>query len=221
MSARNGRPPRRRTAWWLLLLVVAIPLAATLYVGLVLRPGGRPAYGELVQPQRPVPRLRLRTLDGRPFDLRRLDGYWLMLVAAPASCDRSCQQLLYAMRQFRLAAGVDEYRVARVWLITDDAPVNPGVLAPAAGTLMLRADPGQLRRWLPLRPGATLQGPMWLVDPLGNLMLRFDAGFDPVRALAVFSKLLYNTRSWKPRQLLPLPMPVQPGAAQSTPARNA
>ena len=216
--APAGRPgvPRRRAALWLLAAVVLLPLAATLYIGLVQHRGGRPAYGELVQPQRPVPALDLRTLDGKAFDLRSLNGYWLMLVAAPASCDAACQKLLFDMRQFYLAAGNDQYRVARVWLVTDGAPLNPGVLAPAAGTVILRADPSQLRAWLPLNPGEALQGPMWLVDPLGNLMLRFPARFDPVRALGVFGKILYNTQSWKARKLQPLPLaPQAPGASPS------
>ncbi len=210
--------PRRRVAWWLLALSVLLPAAATLYVGLLQHRGGRPPYGELVNPQRPVPALHLRTLDGKAFDLRTLNGYWLMLVAAPAACDPGCQHLLFDMRQFYLAAGNDEYRVARVWLITDAAAVNPGVLAPAAGTVMLRADPAELRRWLPLAAGESLQGPMWLVDPLGNLMLRFRAGFDPLRALPVFSKLLYNTQSWKARHLQPLPR--SPDAPAASDPRN-
>ncbi|MDE2121123.1 MAG: hypothetical protein KGJ64_10555 [Betaproteobacteria bacterium] len=219
--ARPGTPgaPPRRLALWMLALAVLLPAAATLYVGLVLHPGGKPAYGDLVHPQRPVPALHLRTLDGKAFDLRSLNGYWLMLVAAPGACDSACQHLLFDMRQFYLASGNDQYRVARVWLITDDAPVNPGVLAPAAGTVMLRADPQELRRWLPLAAGEPLQGPMWLVDPLGNLMLRFGAGFDPLRALPVFSKLLYNTQSWKARHLQPLPL--GPGApAEAEPRKS-
>lgn len=211
--------PRRRTALWLLGLAVLLPAVATLYVGLVLHPGGKPAYGELVRPQRPVPALDLHTLDGKPFDLRSLNGYWLMVVAAPAACDAACQHLLFDMRQFYLASGNDQYRVARVWLITDGAPVNPGVLAPAAGTVMLRADAAELRRWLPLAAGESLEGPMWLVDPLGNLMLRFGAGFDPVKALPVFSKLLYNTQSWKARHMQPLPL--SPGVPATAPERNS
>ena len=214
-----GRPgvPRRRLALWLLAAVVLLPLLATLYVGLVEHRGGKPACGELVQPQRPVPALTLHTLDGKPFDLRRLNGYWLMLVAAPGACDAACQHLLFDMRQFYLAAGNDQYRVARIWLVTDDAPLNPGVLAPAEGTVILRADASQLRGWLPLARGEGLQGPMWLVDPLGNLMLRFPAHFDPVRALGVFSKLLYNTQSWKARKLDALPIaPASPAAGASS-----
>lgn len=207
---------RRARALWLIALVTVGPLLISAFLFFVVKPGGKPAYGNLVQPQRPVPDLQLRALDGRPVDLRKYDGYWLMVVAAPAACDKPCQSMLYDMRQFAMASGEDAYRVARVWLVTDDAPVNPGVLAPAAGTMVLRANPDQLRRWLPLAAGEQLQGPMWLVDPLGHLMLRFPARFDPLRALDVFKKLLYNTQSWKPRHLEPL---VLPAAATSLGAR--
>lgn len=218
------RARRRRTLWGLIAVVI-VPLVLTALIAFVIQPGRRPSYGELVQPQRPVPALHLSTLDGRPVDLRRYDGYWLMVVAAPAACDALCQHLLYELRQFDLAAGDERYRVARVWLVTDAGPVNPGVLAPAAGTMILRADPAELARWLPLAPrqgvgaqapaasGAAaataaatppLEGPIWLIDPLGNLMMRFPTNPDPMATLSVLNKLLRNTSSWKPRHLVPL-----------------
>ena len=205
MNTSPSSPARkRRRILWLFAATVVLPLLASAWLFLVVKPGGRPDYGQLVQPQRPVPELKLTDLRGQPVDLRRYDGYWLLLVAAPAGCDSGCQRLLYDLRQFQLAAGQDSYRVARVWLITDGAAVNPGVLAPAAGTMMLRADPQQLQQWLPLGAGEPLQGPIWLVDPLGHLMLRFPADPDPLRALAVIKKLLYNTEGWQPKHLEPL-----------------
>ena len=195
---------RNRRTLGLILAVSAAPVLLALLLFFVVHPSGRPAYGELIEPQRPVPALSLRDLRGQPVDLRRYDGYWMMVMAAPAACDASCQQLLFDMRQFRLASGEDQYRVARVWLVLDDAPINPGVLQPAAGTMMLRASPAQLRAWLPTAPGAGLEGTLWLVDPLGHLMMRFDAPVQPMPALGVFKKLLYNTAGWKPRHLEPL-----------------
>ena len=188
----------------LIIAVCAAPVLVAAFLLFVVHPNGRPAYGELVQPQRPVPALRLTDRAGKAVDLRRYAGYWMMVMAAPAACDATCQGLLYDMRQFRLAAGNDAYRVARVWLVLDDAPINPGVLQPAAGTMILRADPAQLRAWLPTAPGGSLEGPLWLVDPLGHLMLRYPAPVQPVPALGVFKKLLYNTAGWRPRHLEPL-----------------
>ena len=202
MNRQVARRNRRTLA--LIFAVSAAPVVLAALLFFVVHPSGRPAYGDLIEPQRPVPALTLRDLRGQPVDLRRYDGYWLMVMAAPAACDATCQQLLFDMRQFRLASGEDQYRVARVWLVLDDAPINPGVLAPAAGTMMLRANPAQLRAWLATAPGAGLEGALWLVDPLGHLMLRFDAPVQPLPALGVFKKLLYNSAGWKPRHLEPL-----------------
>ncbi|OIQ94128.1 hypothetical protein GALL_239480 [mine drainage metagenome] len=200
-------PPRKRSMWsfWMVVLVSAAPVVASFFVYYVIQPQGKPAYGELVQPQRPVPQLQLTTLAGKPVDLRKYNGYWLMIMAGPASCDARCQNLLFDIRQFFIAAGDDRYRVARVWLVTDQGPVNPGVLGPAAGTVILRARPEQLKKWLPLAAGEHLEGPIWLVDPLGNLMMRFPSNPDPLKTLSVFKKLLYNTAAWKPKHLEPLP----------------
>lgn len=199
--------PRRRSmfTFWMVLLVTAAPFIASTFFYFVVKPVGKPSYGQLIEPQRPVPALKLTTLSGKPVDLRNYNGYWMMIVAGPAACDRSCQSLLYDIRQFFIAAGDDRYRVARIWLVTDAGPVNPGVFEPAQGTVILRAHPEQLKKWLPLAAGEHLEGPIWLVDPLGNLMMSFPSNPDPLKTLAVFKKLLYNTAGWKAKHLEPLP----------------
>lgn len=206
-SEASAQPPHKRSMWsfWMVMLVSAAPVVASFFIFFVIQPQGKPSYGTLIQPQRPVPQLQLMTLDGKPVDLRKYNGYWLMIVAGPSACGKTCQNLLFDIRQFFIASGDDRYRVARIWLVTDEGPVNPGVLEPAAGTVILRAKPEQLKTWLPLVGGEHLEGPIWLVDPLGNLMMSFPSNPDPLKTLAVFKKLLYNTAGWKPKHLDPLP----------------
>ncbi|SCC92183.1 conserved hypothetical protein [Thiomonas sp. X19] len=203
----QGEKPHKRSmfTFWMVVLVTAAPFVVSTFFFFVLKPQGKPPYGELIQPQRQVPQLQLTTLTGKSVDLRKYNGYWLMIVAGPAACGKSCQSLLYDIRQFFIAAGDDRYRVARIWLVTDSGPVNPGVFEPAEGTVILRAQPDQLKQWLPLAPGEHLEGPIWLVDPLGNLMMRFPSNPDPLKTLSVFKKLLYNTAGWKAKHLEPLP----------------
>ena len=207
-SVEDGPHPKpKRSMWvfWMIVLVTAGPFVASTFFFYVVKPDGKPSYGQLIQPQRPVPALQLTTLTGKAVDLRQYSGYWLIVVAGPAACDKECQNLLFDIRQFFLAAGDDRYRVGRVWLVTDSGPVNPGVFEPAKGTVILRAQPDQLKQWLPLAQGESLEGPIWLVDPLGNLMMRFPSNPDPLKTLAVFKKLLYNTAGWKAKHLEPLP----------------
>ncbi|WP_298293868.1 hypothetical protein [Thiomonas sp.] len=189
---------------WVLLALSAAPIVAAFFLFYVVHPTGKPPYGSLVEPQRPIPpHLQLHTLSGQPYDLNRLQGYWLMVMAAPAACDAQCQQLLFYMRQIRIAQGDNRDQIVRVWLITDDAAVNPGVLAPAAGTLMLRARPEQLAAWLP-HQGDSLQGPMWIVDPFGHLMMQFPAHPDPTKVRRVLAKLLYNNAGIKFKHVEPV-----------------
>ncbi|AUT49990.1 hypothetical protein C2U31_06065 [Achromobacter sp. AONIH1] len=158
-------------------------------------------YGTLVTPQRPMPaagELTLTTLDGQPFDLRTLKGKWLLVAADGAACPESCARKLYIARNSHASQGKNVDRLARVWFITDDAPVPDKVLEAYKGTIMLRADPGQLARFLlagqQQQAAPALAAPIWIIDPLGNLMMQYPADADGVKVRKDVSKLVYNSR---------------------------
>jgi len=197
--------PRSIRPLILLVLVCLAPLLFALlayYVpALGLRPVQQTNYGELVQPQRPIPvaaDLRLRTLKGEAFDLRTLRGKWLLLAADQALCPPDCARKLFILRNSHASQGKNVDRIERVWLILDDAPVPEAVRSAYAGTVFLRADPAQAAAFL--TPGAqttdtrALAEPMWIIDPLGNLMLQFPPEADPVKVRKDIAKLLFSSR---------------------------
>ena len=189
---------------WLIVIVSVAPVVAAYFLYFVVQPTGKPPYGTLVEPQRPIPTgLHLQTLDGRPYDLHRLQGYWLMVVAAPAACDAQCRQLLFYVRQVRIALGDGAAQVVRVWLVTDSGAVNPQAAVADEGTLILRADAAQLAAWLP-GSGGKLEGPVWLVDPFGHLMMRLPVDPDPTRMRKLMSRLLYNNAGIKFKHVEPV-----------------
>ena len=158
-------------------------------------------YGTLVDPQRPMPaasELQLTTLDGQPFDLQSLKGKWLLLSVGEAACPESCARKLYITRNSHASQGKNVDRLARVWFIIDNGDVPAKVLEAYQGTVMVRAKPEQLARFLLARdtvagqPG--LLDPIWVIDPLGNLMLQFPANADGVKVRKDISKLVYNSR---------------------------
>lgn len=158
-------------------------------------------YGTLLSPQRPMPaasELRLTTLDGKPFDLESLKGKWLLVAADGAACPESCARKLFITRNSHASQGKNVDRLARVWFITDDAVVPDKVLEAYKGTVMVRVDPDQLARFLLARDTAAgqpgLQDPIWVIDPLGNLMMQYPAEADGVRVRKDISKLVYNSR---------------------------
>jgi len=158
-------------------------------------------YGTLIDPQRPIPAaqdLQLTTLDGQPFDLQSLQGKWLLLSVGEAACPESCARKLFITRNSHASQGKNVDRLARVWFITDDAEVPAKVLEAYRGTVMVRARPEQLARFLLARDSVAgepgLLGPIWVIDPLGNLMLQFPANADGVKVRKDISKLVYNSR---------------------------
>src|SRR5690606_19532697 len=105
---------------------------------------------------------------------------------------------LYVLRNTHASLGKNVQRMTRIWFVTDDAPIPQEVLNGYKGTHIVRADPEQLAAFLV--PDATgdiggaLSAPMWVIDPLGNLMMKFPADADPISVRADIKKLLKNSQ---------------------------
>ena len=174
---------RRRTArrtLILLALVCAAPVIASYVAYYWLHPTSRVNYGELLEPVT-VPEIAGRRLDGTPFRLSELRGRWVLLMADAGACTARCERKLYATRQARTIQGREQDRVVRVWLLAEGAPSPTAELtAQHAGMIIVRGDS---RQWdsLPGPDGAA--DSVYVVDPLGNLVLRYPAEPD-IRKLA-------------------------------------
>ena len=181
------------------LLVCVAPIVASYFTYYVIRPDGRRNFGELIDPQRPLPAITGRTLDGQTVPLPSLKGQWLLMTVAGGGCDASCEKNLYFQRQMREALGKEMGRVDRVWLITDDAPVAPGLLPALKGATVLRVPPAALAQWLQPGKGSDLQNHLYLVDPIGNWMMRFPPDMDAASAAKAkrdIDRLLRAAGSW-------------------------
>ena len=160
----------------LVLLVCASPLIFSYFTYYVIKPEARTNYGALIDPAAyPIPALGTTTLDGRPASLNDYKGKWIMLKVGGSTCDASCLEQMYAIRQLRTMQGKAMDRIERVWLITDKEPLETILIRELDGVEMLRADAQAVQAWLPVAPDAPLTGAIFLVDPLGHLMMRFPA----------------------------------------------
>ncbi|MDB5931194.1 MAG: hypothetical protein JWR60_2901 [Polaromonas sp.] len=198
-----GMPaPNTRAGRWkmiLVLLVCASPVIASYLTYYVIRPEGRRNFGELIDPQRPLPAMATQTLDGRPGQLTALKNQWLLLTVAGGACDTRCEQNLYFQRQLRESLGREKERLDRVWLVNDEAPVRAALLPALAQATVLRVRPADVADWLAPAPGKRLQDHLYLVDPLGNLMMRFPADMDAAAAAKAkrdLDRLLRAAGSW-------------------------
>jgi hypothetical protein len=161
----------------LVLAVCAAPVIASYFTYYVIRPEGRRNYGELIEPQRPLPALTAAWLDGQSMPLRALRGQWLLVSVSGGACDAACEKHLYLQRQLREGLGKDKDRLDWVWLVTDLTPVRESLRPALAQATVLRVDPLQLGQWLVAAPAGQLPDHLYLVDPLGNWMMRFPAAF--------------------------------------------
>jgi peroxiredoxin len=168
--------PRKRGRWtlWLVVAVCAAPVIASYVTFYVIKPEKRNNYGTLIdQRAHPVPAMATTTLDGRPQALEQFKGKWVMLMTGPGACPDACRKQLFAMRQLRLMQGKEADRIERVWLITDKEPLDTLVIREYDGTHMLRADAATVAAWLPADAGTTPDDHIYMIDPLGHLMMRF------------------------------------------------
>lgn len=187
------KPIQRKGRWKLLavLLVCAAPMIGSYLTYYVIKPTGRTNYGALLDPrQYPIPALGVTTLDGKPTSLDAYKGKWIMLQTGNGACLDACRKQLFAMRQLRLMQGKDMERVERVWLITDAEPLDTTLMREFEGTRMLRVQPEALARWLPVEAGGNASEHIYLIDPLGNLMMRFPKDADPAKVKKDIAKLL-------------------------------
>lgn len=199
-------PAKARAAgrWklFLVLLVCASPLIASYLSYYVIKPEGRTNYGTILDPRSyPIPELASATLDGQPRTLEQMSGKWLMVSAGGADCLKACQEQLHAMRQWRLMQGKNMDRIQRVWLVLDDKPVDTAALRRYKdaegqdvdlldGVTVLRAPAGAVGKWLPAGSGTSASDHVYLIDPLGNLMMRFPKDPDTRKVYKDLAKLL-------------------------------
>ena len=180
------------------LAICAAPVVASYLTYYVIRPEGRRNYGELVE-QRPLPAMSAATLDGAGVPLRSLRGQWLLVSVSGGDCNPACERHLYLQRQLRESLGKDKDRVDWVWLVADGRPVRDALRPALAQATVLRVDEAQLAKWLAPAPGHSLADHLYLVDPMGNWMLRFPAELDlatAAKAKRDLDRLLQASAGW-------------------------
>lgn len=199
-TADPARTRVGRLKMLLVLLLCASPVIASYVTYFFIRPEGRTNYSALILPTRSLPaELNLRTLDGEPVTPRSLHGQWLMVVVGPAACDPACEQRLFMQRQLREMLGRERERLDKVWLITDDAPVSAAMresLGGKAPVTVLRADGATVARWLQPEAGHALSEHLYIVDPMGEWMMRVPVNPEPARVKRDIDRVLRASAFW-------------------------
>lgn len=188
--AAEQRRRGRRVAL-LILAFCAAPTVAAWFAYFVWQPQSRTNYGELTEP-RSLSDPELRRPEGGSFRLSQLRGKWVLLQVDSGACADGCRRKLVYMRQACLALGKDAERIERVWLLSDGGVPAPALLREHEGLNVARVPDGALLGELPASGNPA--GYIYVVDPMGSLMLRFPADPDGRRMLRDLTRLLRASR---------------------------
>ncbi|MDY6946581.1 MAG: hypothetical protein SXG53_12740 [Pseudomonadota bacterium] len=188
-------PTRARKQLWILIGAFFAPLALAfiLYYGLGIRPHGNTNKGDLIHPPVTLPEVELPGAADQTLAANALRGKWSMLYIGDGACDPRCREALTLMRQTRLALGDKMERVQRVFLVSGNCCDQAYLDAEHDGLLLGRIDnsAGQtLLEAFPDTARAAGLGRIYLIDPLGNLMMKYEADAPQKGLLEDLKKLL-------------------------------
>jgi hypothetical protein len=198
-TVARSRTRLGRLKMLLVLLVCAAPVIASYLTYFVIRPEGRTNYSNLILPTRSLPELSLRTLQGVPVAPKSLHGQWLMVLVGPSTCDDACERRLFTQRQLREMLGRERDRVEKVWLITDEGPLRPALQQALGGPVpvtTLRADADAVARWLAPADGRRIEDHLYIVDPMGEWMMRTPHEPEPARVKRDLDRVLRASAFW-------------------------
>ncbi|MBB3179638.1 hypothetical protein FHW64_004061 [Variovorax sp. Sphag1AA] len=198
-AASTRRTVTGRWKMILVLLCCAAPVIASYFTYYVIRPEGRSVFGELIDPQRPMPNIQATSADGTTIQLQSLQGQWLLVAVAGAACDSVCEQQLYLQRQLRESLGREKDRLDRVWIVSDAAPIPNRLENGLHGATVVRVPEAQLAQWLAPASGHVLADHLYVVDPMGHWMMRFPPRMDTAgasRAKRDLDRLMRASASW-------------------------
>ena len=198
---------KKNLIFWLIVVVCATPVVLATLTYYFFKPSQLLNYGELIQPpiqfdnvaveeiSRPVTESAL--IDTSPSisevtNLRALKGRWILAYIAPGNnCSEECKNTLYLTRQVRLMTGKNRFRVERMWIT-----FREGLSLPDAkekefeGLWAFKADAAQI----PFNSAPKSFVGVWIVDPLGRLIMKYPNGADPKKVYKDLSRLLKASR---------------------------
>lgn len=174
-----------------LILLVAFFVAPILLAVIMYNtmPAGGPTktknYGDLVVPARPLTDIVLQTESGKDYKFSDMNKTWVMIYIGGADCDKICADVLYKMRQSRLAQRGEHLRIKRLYISTSGkakASLNEilkdhsGLEVVSGSTENINAVLNQFK--LENKTATKSANRLYLADPFGNLMMSYESDFD-------------------------------------------
>jgi len=185
----ESEKPRGRKQLLLLVAFFVAPIAIAIIMYNTMPEGGPTKtknYGDLVVPARPLTDVTLQTESGKDYKFSDMNKTWVMIYIGGATCDKTCADVLYKMRQSRLAQRGEHLRIKRLYISTEGKAkasltkilkehLGLEVVSGSVENIKLILDQFKLAN----KPAAKSANRLYLADPFGNLMMSYESDFDP------------------------------------------
>lgn len=203
MSDEKLKAAGKRSRWILLIIFIIciLPVVAAWWMLKGMQEEGGFAtsnYGELVTPARPLKDITLKTLEGEDLVISKLRGRWILVVFGSVECSDLCQKNLYKTRQVRLALGnKDMYRVRRLWITNDTSSLyESDWIKEQHPDLLIASEKGKNKEFvnqfaLPEAPDPMVAQRIYIIDPVGNIVISYPPDLKAKYILKDLKRLLY------------------------------
>ncbi|OQW42178.1 MAG: hypothetical protein A4S08_01915 [Proteobacteria bacterium SG_bin4] len=186
-NAEIKKSNRRKFILLLVLMCSPVFISYALYF-MEYRPESK-NYGDLI----PIVKLTgkgTNQLDNTILRIKDLHGKWVLVTIDSAEhCDEACKKKLYFMRQVRMVQGKEKHRIERLWLINDDTKPTDELLKEYEGTYFVSAKDSEILELIETKESQTKH--IYLIDPIGNLMMRFPENVDGTKMGHDLKRLLH------------------------------
>ncbi|MCP5425192.1 MAG: hypothetical protein H6970_09010 [Gammaproteobacteria bacterium] len=184
MLTQTATLPATRQRLYLIIIfaLFAVPLALAWFLVGRWHPQHTTNHGELLNPAQPVAHFVATRPTGQALGAEFLNGRWTLLYIGAANCDQRCRTGLYDIRQIRLALGKDMLRAQTLWLMPErpDEDLLQWLGREHVDLTVGVADVQTLDFFSRQFPHSVdTDGWIYLIDPLGNLFMRYSTDGNP------------------------------------------
>ena len=188
---------RNRKPFFIILGLFFLPLALAfmVYYGSNWRPSGSTNKGVLVDPVISLPQVTLLTAEGAATNEQFLREDWSLVYLGQGNCDQTCKDTLLKTRQAFQLLGKDMTRIKRVFLYSGVITESTYFTSEQVDLVKANIDDVQGQQLISLFPNSASMpalnaGKIYIVDPLGNLMMSYKPDADARHIYQDLKKLL-------------------------------
>lgn len=153
-------------------------------------------HGQLISPTQNIEKILFYDLKGKSFAGGDLTGKWWLMYVAPVKCQQTCHDIVYNMRQIRTALGRESSRLERLFVAHPACPTSlcEQYLTenyPDMRKVQIdKADFARLFSQLGQPADQAMLGELYIIDPKGNIMMRYSADIEARAILSDIKHLL-------------------------------